>query len=74
MSTTNPLFTYTAAVDAELSRAVASSDSAFGFDEGRLRDEIASCTRDLWGVDELRRRQMPTIATLFDSRSPDRAI
>ena len=72
--TTDPLFTYTAAMDAELSRAVASSDSPFEFDLGRLRDEIASCSRDLWGVDELRPRQLETIATLFDPRSPDRAI
>ena len=75
--TTDPLFTYTAAMDAELSRAAASSDSApmeVEFDTGHLRDAIASCSRDLWGVDELRPRQLATIETLLDPRSPDRVI
>ena len=71
----DPLFTYAAAMDAELTAAALdSSRMDVNFDLSRLHRKIEACSRELWGVPSLRPRQLEAVASLMDPRTPDSVI
>lgn len=74
--TADPLFTYAAAMEAELAAAAEGANDPMDvdFDEQELRRHITDCSRELWGVPTLRPRQLETIVSLLDPRTDDHAV
>ena len=70
----DPLFTYSAAMEAELASVAAAVDMDVDFDASRLQQEIAACSAELWGVPQLRPRQLATATALLNPLTPDRTL